>query len=107
MGRSWAAILIAAAVSGAVPAHAGGVDVFGGYSFTRYAEESFHGGNLGATWRPSARLGLTFDLGFHRKSEDAGSLSLFSTMLGPELVLVDGKMRLFVHALAGRVRERA
>lgn len=104
-----AGLVVAVSVVGAV-AHAGQTDVFGGYSFTRLGEDSYHGWNgaLAYGLGTSGTLALAADVAGHYGSADDTDLSLFTYLAGPRLQLAGGgKLRLYVHLLAGRTKNTA
>lgn len=104
-----AGLVVAVTAVGAV-AHAGQVDVFGGYSFTRIGEASYHGWNgaLNYGLGTSGKVGLTADVAGHYGSADDTDLSLFTYLAGPRLQLAGGgKLSLYVHLLAGRTKSTA
>jgi hypothetical protein len=99
------ALLAVVGLGGApVPAAAGGFELFGGYSYARSDDQSYHGGHGALSWTLKGRLGADFDLAGQYGPE---SLSLLSYTVGPRIALLDGETRVFVHALAGGLRSRA
>jgi opacity protein-like surface antigen len=100
-----AALLVTLGIAAtAASSEAGGIDLFGGYSYTRRTDEALHGVNLTATWGLSGRLGLAADVGHHRGDIFGLSVKLTSLMAGPRIDIFRGRRRVFVRAMGGGVR---
>jgi hypothetical protein len=85
-------------------ADAGGLDVFGGYSYTRRTGVGFNGGELTATWRLAGRLAVAADVARHQATVFGLDVRQTSLAGGPRLYVTSGKTRIFLRVLAGAIR---
>jgi len=79
------------------------LDVFAGYSFLKFAEESRHGWEASAAWNVFGKLGFVADLAGHYK----GEFDDLSYLGGVRFALHGDKLTPFVHVLAGGLRDRS
>jgi len=83
-------------------------DAFAGYSMLAADGDAWHGWQVGVGRRMSGRLGFVLDLSGHHGSSDGGEeIDVLSLMAGPRLTLGGGRLRPFVHAVAGVVRTKS
>ena len=103
-----AALLAAFASMPASAQDASRGDVFAGYSMLASDGEAMHGWQAALGWGLSGPVGLLFDVSGHMGTDaDGTDLTLLSAMAGPRAAFGSGRLRPFVHAMAGVVRSRA
>ena len=83
-----------------------GPDAFAGYSVL-LGDGARHGWHAALGWPLGGRLSLAVDLAGHGGSDDEGTdVDTLALMAGPRFRLGGGRVRPFVHVLAGLVRTR-
>ena len=83
-------------------------DLFAGYSMLASDGETMHGWHAALGWGLTKRVGLLFDASGHEGGDGEGTdVSLLSLMAGPRATFGGGRVRPFVHLIAGIVRTRA
>jgi opacity protein-like surface antigen len=80
------------------------VEVFGGYSYMRIADESFHGWEASLTYNLSGALALEGDVSGHYSGASGTDSSRLSFLAGPRLCWRSSSVTPFVHVLVGGVR---
>ena len=104
MRRLLATVLVLLAAS--APA-ARASDLFAGYSMLA-SDPVLHGWHAALGFGLTGRIGVVVDASEHYGDAGDGSdLSILSLMAGPRFAFGGGRLRPFVHALAGAVRTRA
>jgi hypothetical protein len=102
------AALALAAVPVAAPAQDARADLFAGYSMLKAEDDTLHGWQAALGFPLSGRLGLVVDVSGHQGTgADGTDLSALALMAGPRLWLSQGRVRPFVHVIAGVVRSKA
>jgi opacity protein-like surface antigen len=81
-------------------------ELFGGYSYLRESDESFHGWNGSIAYNLGSHLGLVADLSAHNGSTEGVDLHSQFFMGGVRLSLRQASSAFFVQGLAGGVRAR-
>ena len=83
------------------------LDIFGGYSYTRFNPGqgadavSQNGWDTNATFRMTQNFGLSADLNGSYKNQNGAKNSIYTYMFGPEIKMPNDKGALFVHGLFG------
>jgi hypothetical protein len=109
MKRAAAVLFLIAAGAASVSAQQDrGTDGFAGYSMLRSGEENLHGWHVALGIGVSGRVGILVDASGHQATDASGTdLSAFSVMAGPRVSFGGGRVRPFLHVLAGLVRSKA
>jgi len=82
-------------------------DLFAGYSMLA-SDDTLHGWHAALGFGLTGRVGLVVDAsGHYGDAEDGSDFSSLSLMAGPRFTFGGGRLRPFVHVLAGAVRTRA
>jgi hypothetical protein len=104
-----AALLAVGSIPSSAQQHGAVNDGFAGYSMLASDGQTMHGGHLSVAWGvwgPS--LGIVLDAARHQGNDAGGTeVSLLSVMAGPRATFGGGRLRPFLHVIAGVVRTRA
>ena len=105
MRRAAAAVLALVTATAAAP-DARASDLFAGYSMLA-ADEALHGWHAAFAFGLTGRIGIVVDASEHYGDGEGGSdLASLSLLAGPRFAFGGGRLRPFVHVLAGAVRTR-
>lgn len=105
--RAKAAALLAVAAATAAAPGARASDLFAGYSLLA-SDQTLHGWHAAFAFGLRGRIGLVVDASEHYGDAGDGSdLASLSLLAGPRFTFGSGRLRPFVHLLAGAVRTRA